>query len=98
MVFSLTGVTPEYTVWNRSCLLDVLLVGGLGIAFYIISLETKIIFKTPQLKIVDNFFYIGGKTVEYLSELLNKWLTLDINFYAIAMVMVLVLLFFVWNL
>ncbi|MBU7045419.1 MAG: hypothetical protein HXS54_03200 [Theionarchaea archaeon] len=98
LVFTLIGVTPEYTVWNRSCLLDVLLAGGLGIAFYIISLETKIIFRTPQLKIVDNFFCIGGKTVEYLSELLNRWLTLDINLYAIIMIMVLILLFFIWNL
>jgi multicomponent Na+:H+ antiporter subunit D len=98
LVFTITGVTPEYTVWNRSCLLDVLLAGGLGIAFYVISLETKIIFRTPQLSVVDKFFYMGGKIVEYLSELLNKWLTLDINFYAIVMIMVLVLLFLVWNL
>ncbi|MBU7016440.1 MAG: hypothetical protein HXS44_02950 [Theionarchaea archaeon] len=97
LVFTLTGVTPEYTVWNRSCLVDVLLAGGLGIAFYVISLETKIIFRTPQLSIVDKFFYVGGKTVEYLSELLNRWLQLDINYYAIIMITVLVLLFLLWN-
>lgn len=96
-VFSLTGYT-EFSVWNSSALLEVLLAVGLGLAVYIVGVKTKLILETPSISIVDRFFCGCGKAVEYFSGLLDKWLTQDINYYTAYMVLFLVLLFFLFSL
>lgn len=94
IVLSLTGYTVEYDVWSSSAVPEVLLTAGLGIAFYFVGLKTKVILETPSFSIVDRFFCGCGKSIEYFSELLNRWLTQDVNYYAAYMILFLVFLFF----
>ena len=97
IVLTIMGYPAELAVWNSSCLLETLLGVGLGITLYVVGLKTKIIFRTPPIKVLDKFFSLCGRSVEYASRVLDRKLTLTINYYAAFMVLFLVLLYFLQN-
>ncbi len=96
IALSFTGYTAS--VWSTSALSECFLSVSLGAVIYVVGLRTRIIVEPPHTKIaVDRFFRKSGRAVEFSSKMLNKMLTQDVNYYAMSLVLMLILLFFLFN-
>ena len=94
-VLALAGFPGCLHVWTLSNMGEVLLSITLGVIVYGIVLKTQLITRTPQFRItVDKFFCSNGRAVEYVSNLVDKWLRQDINYYAMCIILFLILIFF----
>ena len=94
-VLALAGFPGCLYVWTLSNMGEVLFSAGLGVMVYGIVLKTQLVTRTPQSRItVDKFFCGYGKAVEYISNLVDRLMRQDINYYAMCIILFLILIFF----